>query len=138
LLRPGANTTGRRKGKNTKSMRACVRRIRNIVDETAFREEDRAMNRNYRFSPLLLLALALPVVSRVEASEIRDRAGMFSPDAVKKAQSELDRLERKLSLRQSTRFPNSKSQRRTPPAEGPLINWPLSASRRSGTREFIC
>ena len=45
------------------------------------------MNRNHRFSPLLLLALALPAVSRVEASEIRDRAGMFSPEAVKKAQA---------------------------------------------------
>ena len=53
------------------------------------------MNRNYRFSPLLLLALALPAVSRVEASEIRDRAGMFSPEAVKKAQAELDRIERR-------------------------------------------
>ena len=66
--------------------------------EPAFREEDRAMNRNYRFSPLLFLALALPAVSRVEASEIRDRAGMFSPEAVKKAQTELDRLERKTRI----------------------------------------
>ena len=56
------------------------------------------MNRNYRFSPLLLLALALPAVSRVEASEIRDRAGMFSPEAVKKAQAELDRIERRTRI----------------------------------------
>ena len=34
LLRPGDNTTSRRKSKKTKSMRACVRRVRNIVDGT--------------------------------------------------------------------------------------------------------
>ncbi len=56
------------------------------------------MKRNHRFSPVLLLALALPAVSRVEASEIRDRAGMFSPEAVKKAQAELDRVERRTRI----------------------------------------
>ena len=56
------------------------------------------MNRNYRLSPLLLLAIAFPAATRVEASEIRDRAGMFSPEAVKKAQSELDQIERRTRI----------------------------------------
>jgi hypothetical protein len=70
----------------------------NIREETAFGEEVRPMKTTLRFSPLLLLALALPAVSRVEASEIRDRAGMFSPEAVKKAQAQLDQIERKTRI----------------------------------------
>ena len=56
------------------------------------------MKRNYRFSPLLLLAMAFPAAVGVEASEIRDRAGMFSPEAVKKAKSELDQIERRTRI----------------------------------------
>ena len=131
------------KRQEAKSMRACVRRIMNIVDETAIREEDRPMNRNYRFSPLLLLALALPAVSRVEASEIRDRAGMFSPEAVKKAQAELDRIERKTRIPVVIETIDSipgldKHGSEPPPAERRSTIWPMSASRRSETRGFIC
>ena len=40
--------------------------------------------------PAILLATSGPSM----AAEVRDKAGMFSPEAVKKAQSELDRIER--------------------------------------------
>jgi len=46
--------------------------------------------------PLLLLtALAVP---QLGAAEIRDRAGMFSADAIRKAQAEFDRIERTTSV----------------------------------------
>jgi len=42
--------------------------------------------------------MAALAVSQVEASEIRDRAGMFSAEAVKKARAELDRTEQKTGI----------------------------------------
>jgi uncharacterized protein len=46
--------------------------------------------------PLALAASLLPGTAR--ASAVRDQAGMFSPDAVRKAQAELDRVERENRL----------------------------------------
>lgn len=45
-----------------------------------------------------LVAMAAMAVSRVEAGEIRDRAGMFTAEAVKKARAELDRTEQKTGI----------------------------------------
>ena len=42
--------------------------------------------------------LASAVMNVVSAAEIRDKAGLFSPDAVKQAQAELDRFEKEYSV----------------------------------------
>jgi len=42
--------------------------------------------------------MAVLAVSQVEAGEIRDRGGMFSAEAVRKARAELDRTEQKTRI----------------------------------------
>ena len=56
------------------------------------------MLRNRWMSPLPLLVLTALAVPQLGAAEIRDRAGMFSAEAVRKAQAEFDRSERTTSV----------------------------------------
>src|SRR5262245_37141879 len=56
------------------------------------------MMRHQWLSALPLFVMAALAVSQVDAADIRDRAGMFSPEAVKKAQAELERIEQKTGI----------------------------------------
>ena len=56
------------------------------------------MLRNRWMSVLPLLVLTALAVPQLGAAEIRDRAGMFSAEAVRKAQAEFDRSERRTSV----------------------------------------
>ena len=66
--------------------------------------------------------LALPAISSRPragpAAEVRDKAGMFSPEAVKKAQAELDRIERDIRSRSRSR-PSSRSTAGTSTTSSP-------------------
>jgi uncharacterized membrane protein YgcG len=56
------------------------------------------MVRHQWLRALPLVVMAALAVSKVEAGEIHDRAGMFSAEAVKKARAELDRIEQKTGI----------------------------------------
>ena len=56
------------------------------------------MLRNRWMFALPLLVLTALAVPQLGAAEIRDRAGMFSAEAVRKAQAEFDRSERTTSV----------------------------------------
>ena len=56
------------------------------------------MVRHQWLRALPLVVMAALAVSQAEAGEIRDRAGMFSAEAVRKARAELDRTEQKTGI----------------------------------------
>ena len=56
------------------------------------------MVRHQWLRALPLVVMAALAVSQAEAGEIRDRAGMFSAEAVRKARAELDRTEKKTGI----------------------------------------
>lgn len=56
------------------------------------------MLRYFRWTALPLIAAALAWSPAANAAEVRDRAGMFSPEAVKKADAELNRIERQTGV----------------------------------------
>jgi len=68
------------------------------VRKILFPKESIAMVRHQWLRALPLVAMAALAVSQAEAGEIRDRAGMFSAEAVGKARAELDRTEQKTGI----------------------------------------
>jgi uncharacterized protein len=65
------------------------------VSET---KDNRLMLRNRWLHALSLAIVALLAASRVDAGEIRDRAGMFTKQAIKEAEAQLDRIEQRTRI----------------------------------------
>ena len=101
------------------------------------------MLRNRWMSALPLLVLTALAVPQLGAAEIRDRAGMFSAEAVRKAQAEFDRSERSDERPRRDRDhpcdPRPRAGRLSiREADAPSRRSPRRKPRRSATRESIC